>query len=87
MDDLSDLMQNLSDLNLETKCDLYRPDKLLNSLDLDGVTSFMKSDKCKSIKSENIPSFYCYALSSIVYFYYKNDIFKNSHSIILFIDT
>ena len=47
MDDLSDLMQNLSDLNLETKCDLYRPEKLLNSLDLNGVASFMKSDKCK----------------------------------------
>ena len=49
MDDLNDLMQNLSDLNLETECDLYRPDKLLNSLDLDGVASFIKSDKCKLI--------------------------------------
>ena len=47
LDDLSDLMQNLSDLNLENKCDLYRPEKLLNSLDLNGVASFMKSDKCK----------------------------------------
>ena len=54
MDELSDLMQNLSDLNLETKCDLYRPEKLLDSLDLDGVASFMKSDKCKSIKCGNI---------------------------------
>jgi len=49
LDDLSDLMQNLSDFNLETKCDLYRPEKLLNSLDLNGVASFMKSDKCKKI--------------------------------------
>ena len=64
MDDLSDLMQNLSDLNLETKCDLYRPDKLLSSLDLDGVASFMKSDKCKSIKCESV-YFYSQALMAI----------------------
>ena len=47
MDHLNDLMQNLSDLNSETECDLYRPEKLLNSCDLDGVASYIKSDKCK----------------------------------------
>ena len=54
MDNFNDLMQNLKDLQSETSCDKYRPEKHLDSLDLDGVASFMKSDKCKSIKCGNV---------------------------------
>ena len=38
---------NLDDLYSSDGFDSHKPKQLLNSLDLDGVASFIKSDKCK----------------------------------------
>ena len=41
------IASNLNDLFSSDDFDLHKPKQLLNSLDLDGVASFIKSDKCK----------------------------------------
>ena len=47
MDELSTLMNNMFDLFSEREYVPIKPEKYLNSFDLDGVASFINSDKCK----------------------------------------